>query len=102
MALPVLVLAAYAYFIVDTYWLYLDLQLQLRSPEFAALPEDVIGFGFWSWWPIIAPLFAGSLLVAVWHVRRWLAAASLIAVFVVLGVTDYLLCERLIQALLGA
>jgi hypothetical protein len=44
---------------------YLDAQLQLISPDLAGLPEDVIGFGFWMWWPFIALLFTFALTSAL-------------------------------------
>jgi hypothetical protein len=54
LALPALVLVGYGYFVVATYWPYLDWNFRLRSPALAGLPEDVIGFGFWMWWPFFA------------------------------------------------
>jgi hypothetical protein len=100
LAFPVLVLLGYGTFIVTTYWPYLDWHLRLRSAELAGLPEDVIGFGFWIWWPFAAVLLFVSLLVALWGIRRrfYVAAISL-AVFALLSVADYLLCQRLVEEL---
>ena len=61
-ALPAALLLAYGAFIVMTYWSYFNLQLQLRSPDPAGLPEDVVGFGFWMWWPFIALVFVFTLV----------------------------------------
>lgn len=64
-ALPALVLLGYGWFIRINYWPYLDAQLQFISPDLAGLPEDVIGFGFWMWWPFIALLFTFALTSAL-------------------------------------
>jgi len=100
-ALPALVLLGYGWFIRMNYWPYLDAQLQLRSPDLAGLPEDVIGFGFWMWWPFIALLFTFALTSALSAVeRRGRLAAILVSAFALLSAVDYYLCERLIEALL--
>jgi hypothetical protein len=100
-ALPVLVLLGYGWFIVITYWPYLNAQLQLRSPDLAGLPEDVIGFGFWMWWPFIALLFTLALALALAAIeRRGRVATILVSAFALLSVGDHYLCERLVEALL--
>lgn len=65
LAFPILVLLGYAVFIATTYWPYLDWSLRLRSPKLAGLPEDVIGYGFWMWWPLAGLLLLVSLVVAL-------------------------------------
>jgi hypothetical protein len=103
LALPAVVLFGYACFIVTTYWPYLDRNLRLRSPDLAGLLEDVIGFGFWMWWPLVTVLFAASLAVGLSAMhRRLYAAVLLVGVFVLLSVCDYLLCHRLVQELISA
>jgi len=100
LAFPVLVLLGYALFIVTTYWPYFDWHLRLRSPELAGLPEDVIGYGFWMWWPVAALLLFVSIIVALWGIqRRFYVAASLLSVFALLSIADYLLCQRLVHEL---
>ncbi len=97
----VLVLLGYGWFIATTYRPYLDSHLRLRSPRLAGLPEDVIGYGFWMWWPVVTVLFALSLVAALWAIRRRLhVAAFLLTVFALLSSADYLLCERLVQELI--
>jgi hypothetical protein len=101
LAFPALVLLGYCAFIVTTYWPYLDWRLRLRSPELAGLPEDVIGFGFWMWWPFAAVLLFVSLVVALWGIRRrFYVAATVLAVFALLSIADYLLCQKLVHELL--
>jgi hypothetical protein len=103
LALPALVLVGYGYFIVATYLPYLDRNFRLRSPELAGLPEDVIGFGFWMWWPFFAVFFAASVVIWLSVMQRRLRGAiPLVSVFVLLSVSDYLLCERLVQELISA
>lgn len=100
-ALPAIVLVGYGLFIVMTYSPYLNWQLQLRSPELAGLPEDVIGFGFWMWWPLVALSFAFALTSALAAIeRRGRIATILVSVFIVMSVADYYLHERLVEALL--
>ena len=100
LSFPLLVLAGYASFIVMTYWPYFDRHLRLRSPELAGLPEDVIGFGFWMWWPFAAVLVVVSVVVALLGIQRRLyLAVSLLSVFALLSIADYWLCQRLIQEL---
>jgi len=100
LAFPTLVLLGYCVFIVTTYWKYLDLHLRLRAPELAGLPEDVIGYGFWMWWPLAALLLLVSLGVALWGVqRRIYVAVSFLSVFAVLSIADYVLCQRLVHEL---
>ena len=100
-ALPTVVLLGYGWFVVTTYSPYLNWQLQLRSPDLAGLPEDVVGFGFWMWWPPIALLFAFALTSALATIeRRARLAIILVSAFAVLSVADYYLHERLVEALL--
>lgn len=100
LAFPILVLLGYGVFIVTTYWPYLDWHLRLRSSDLAGLPEDVIGYGFWMWWPFAALLLVVSLGLALWGIQRRLyVAASFLSVFAVLSIGDYLLCKRLVQEL---
>lgn len=103
LALPPLVLIGYGSFIVTTYRPYLDWNLRLRSPELAGLPEDIIGWGFWMWWPIFAVLFATSVVMALsamqWRLR---GMTVLISAFILLSASDYWLCERLIQELISS
>jgi len=99
-AFPILVLLGYSAFIVATYWPYLDWHLRLRAPELAGLPEDVIGYGFWMWWPLAALLLLVSLFVALWGVQRRICVAVLVlSVFAVLSIADYVLCQRLVHEL---
>jgi hypothetical protein len=101
LALPALVLLGYCWFVVATYGPYLDWHLRLRSPELAGLPEDVIGFGFWMWWPFVTLLFAMSLAGALSAIeRRLYVAISFVCVFSLISIADYLLCERLVQELI--
>jgi hypothetical protein len=101
LALPALVLLGYGWFIATLYRPYLDWNLRLRSPDLAGLPEDVIGWGFWIWWPVMAALFGLALAVTLWAVRRRTCVAiSFLSLFAVLSIVDYLLCERLVQELL--
>jgi hypothetical protein len=103
LALPALVLVGYGCFIAATYWPYLDWTFRLRSPELAGLPEDVIGFGFWMWWPFVTVFFAASIAMGLSVMQRRIRGAiSLVSVFVLLSVSDYLLCERLVQELISA
>jgi hypothetical protein len=89
-ALPALVLLGYGWFIRTNYWPYLDARLRLRSPDLAELPEDVIGFGFWMWWPFIALLFTFTLTSALSSVeRRGRLAAILVSAFALLSAVDY-------------
>src|SRR5687767_15427967 len=82
LALPALVLIGYGWFIRMNYWPYLDAQLRLRSPDLAGLPEDVIGFGFWMWWPCVALLFTFALTSALSAAeRRGRLAAILVSAF---------------------
>jgi hypothetical protein len=101
LALPALVLLGYGWVVVTTYWPYLDWHAQLRSPQLSGLPEDVIGYGFWMWWPFIAVLFVISLLAALSAVKRRLSvAAILLGSFAAISIADYLLCERLVRELI--
>jgi hypothetical protein len=77
LALPLLVLLGYGWFIITTYWPYLDLHAQLRSSQLAGLPENVIGYGFWMWWPFVVMLFAMSLAGALSVIERRLYVAAL-------------------------
>ena len=96
-----LVLLGYAWFIVATYRPYLNWYFRLRSPDLAGLPEDVIGYGFWMWWPVAALLFVVALGVALSAFeRRWRVALVLVALFALLSSADYLLCQRLVQELI--
>ena len=98
---PALVLLGYVCFILATYRPYLDWHLRLRSHELASLPEEVIGYGFWMWWPVVTLLFVFSLAVTLWAARgRLLVAASFLAVFALLSSADYLFCQRLVQELI--
>lgn len=100
-ALPALVLLGYSGFIVMSYWPYLNAQLELRSAELAGLPEDVVGFGFWMWWPLVALLFVFALVSAMTVIERRARIVTIfVSAFVLLSVTDYFLHERLVQALL--
>ena len=100
-AAPALVLLGYGWLIVRNYWPYLNAQLQLRSPDLAGLPEDVIGFGFWMWWPLIALLFTIALTGALAAAeRRVRAAVILVGTFTLLSGVDYYLYGRLVEALL--
>ena len=100
LALPALVLLSYGWFIITTYWPYLDWHAQLRSPELAGLPEDIIGYGFWMWWPFIAILFVASLAAALSAIERWLyIAAPFLGLFAAISIADYLLCNRLVREL---
>lgn len=100
LAFPILVLLGYCAFMVTTYWPYLDWNLRLRAPELAGLPEDVVGYGFWMWWPLAALLLLVSLIVALWRAqRRTYVAVSFLSVFAVLSIADYLLCQRLVHEL---
>src|SRR5262245_25582587 len=100
LAFPALVLLGYAWFIVTTYRPFLDWHLRLRSPDLAALPEDVIGLGFWMWWPIAALLFVMTLAGALTAVQRHTrVATAFLAVFSMVSVADYFLCERLVSEL---
>jgi hypothetical protein len=100
LAFPVLVLLGYVAFIVTTYWRYLDWHLRLRSPELVGLPEDVIGYGFWMWWPFVALLLVLSLLLALWRMeRKVFTTVFLLSVFGALSIADYLLCQRLVHEL---
>ena len=100
LAFPILVLLGYGVFIVTTYRPYLGWNLRLRSPDLAGLPEDVIGYGFWMWWPLAGLLLLVSLVVALRGIqRRMSVAASFLCVFAVLSVADYLLCQRLVHEL---
>lgn len=97
---PGLVLAGYAAFMVFTYGKFLDWNLRLRSPDLAGLPEDVIGYGFWMWWPFVALILAAAFIAALSNMRRRLSGAAVIlGAFGVLSVVDYLLCQRLVQEL---
>jgi hypothetical protein len=100
-AAPALVLFGYGCVIVMNYWPYFNAQLQLRSHDLAGLPEDVVGFGFWMCWPLIALLFALALISALAVIGHRVRAASiLVSTFTVLSVVDYYLYERLVEALL--
>jgi hypothetical protein len=103
LALPALVLFGYGWFIVSTYRPYLDWNLRLRSPDLAGLPEDVLGYGFWMWWPFVTLLFLLSFAMGLSAIqRRMYAAISFLSVFVLLSISDYLLCQRLVRELLRA
>jgi hypothetical protein len=93
--------ARYAWFIVATYRPYLDWHLRLQSPDLAGLPEDVIGYGFWMWWPValLCFVFGLGLALSALH-RRWRAALVLVVLFAVLSCADYWLCQRLVQELI--
>lgn len=101
LALPALVLAGYCWLIGATYSPYLNAHLRLRSPDLAGLPEDVIGYGFWMWWPVIALLFLISLAGALSAIERRLSVAiSFLGAFSAISVADYWLCARLVQELI--
>jgi hypothetical protein len=52
------------------------------------------------WWPFAAVLLVASVIVALWGIQRRLyAAASLLSVFALLSIADYLLCQRLVGLL---
>ncbi len=98
---PALVLLGYSWFIVATYRRYLDWHFRLQSPDLAGLPEDVIGYGFWMWWPVAALMFVFALGVTLSAVdRRWRVALLLVALFALLSSADYLLCQRLVRELI--
>ena len=104
LALPGLVLLGYGLFITRMYWPYLNGHLRLRSPELAGLPEDVIGFGFWMWWPFIALLLLLFLALALFLSgiqRRFYVGTSILGIFALLSLADYLLCQRLVQELIS-
>jgi hypothetical protein len=99
---PALVLLGYAWFIVATYRPYLSWHFRLHSPDLAGLPEDVIGYGFWMWWPVAALLFVVALGVTFSAFeRRWRVAFVLVALFALLSSADYLLCQRLVHELIS-
>lgn len=101
LALPALVLLGYGWFIIATYWPYLNWHAQLRSPQLAALPEDVIGYGFWMWWPFVAMLFAMSLAGTLSAIERRLYVTALfLCAFSAMSFADYLLCKRLVRELI--
>lgn len=101
LAFPPLVLLGYGWFVVTTYWPYLDWHAQLRSPQLGGLPEDVIGYGFWMWWPFLAMIFAISFAGALSAVERRLSVgAILLGSFATISIADYLLCKRLVRELI--
>jgi hypothetical protein len=101
LTLPALVLLSYGCFIFTTYWPYLDWHAHLRSPQLAGLPEDIIGYGFWMWWPFLAILSVISLAAALSAIKRWLyAAAPFLGLFAAMSIADYVLCKRLVQELI--
>lgn len=103
LTLPGLVLLGYGLFIARMYWPYLNGHLRLRSPALAGLPEDIIGFGFWMWWPLIALLLLLFLALALFlsgTQRRLYVGASFLGIFALLSIADYLLCQRLVQELI--
>jgi len=101
LTLPGLVLVGYGWFVVTTYLPYLNWHAQLRSPQLGGLPEDVIGYGFWMWWPFLAMLFAISLAGALSAVeRRLFVGGMLLASFAAISIADYLLCKRLVSELI--
>lgn len=66
---------------------YLDTHLRLRSPDLAGLPEDVIGFGFWMWRPLVALVFLMSLAGALSATEpRLKVAISFLGVFSVISI----------------
>lgn len=98
---PALVLLGYAWFIVTTYRPYLDWHFRLQSPDLAGLPEDVIGYGFWMWWPVAALIFVFALGMTLFAFeRRWRVALVFVGLFALLSSADYLLCQRLVQELI--
>jgi hypothetical protein len=100
LALPALVLLGYGWVVVTTYWPYLDWHAQLRSPQLGGLPEDVIGYGFWMWWPFIAVLFVICLAAALFAIKRRLSVgAILLGSFAAISIADYWLCKRLVREL---
>jgi hypothetical protein len=79
----------------------LGLHARLRSSQLAGLPEDILGYGFWMWWPFIAILFVISLAVALSAIERWLyVAAPFLGLFAAVSIADYLLCKRLVLELI--
>jgi hypothetical protein len=101
LTLPGLVLVGYGWFVVTTYLPYLNWHAQLRSPQLGDLPEDVIGYGFWMWWPFIAVLFVICLAAALSAVKRRLSVgAILLASFAATSIADYWLCKRLVRELI--
>lgn len=95
LALPWTVLAVYSVLITD-YARYLDSHLQYVKPRFPRAPEDVLGFGFWPTW--VAVLILLTLFGALAYRRatkRPVYFVSLVAVFVVASILDYLLYRTL-------
>jgi len=60
---PFLVLVAYACLIAG-YHRYLDSGLNYVRPQMPAAPEDILGFGFWIPWLIVAVWLAMACLLS--------------------------------------
>lgn len=89
---PFIVLVAYGIFVVG-YTRYLDGHLKYKRPLIPAAPEDVLGFGFWVPWLIVATWFSTACILS-YHFgsqRRSSYWALLLCAFGLLSVLDFYL-----------
>jgi hypothetical protein len=93
---PWLVLVGYAWLMFESYSDKLDLHLKYREPSVPAAPEDVLGFGFWLPWMIIATFFAFALAIAVVARKRKMYFAMFVgSIFLLLSAADLFLYRTL-------
>lgn len=89
--LPWVGLIFYGAGIYGYYSRWLDGGWRFKRPTIGFAVEDVLGFGFWPTWSIIAVLMAVILTLAYWAgLRRYLMLLIVLA-FATLSVADYFL-----------
>ena len=89
---PLVVLVAYVV-LIGSYHRYLDSSLTYIRPPIPAAPEDILGFGFWVPWLIVAVWFAIACLLSFRFAsqRRVSYWVPIFCAFSLLSVTDFYL-----------
>ena len=99
---PFLVLVAYTFLVAD-YRRNFDGNLRYIAPQFPAAPEDILGFGFWATWLVVAAWFvlACFLSYRFGMERKAWYWVPLLALFFLLSVVDFYLYGALARQVLA-
>jgi len=94
-------LVGYGLTILIHYSAVLDRHLVYKQPAVDAAVEDVIGYGFWPTWAVMACVMLA--LLALSHAlgaRQWRSKVTILAIFIILSAGDYFLYAELTSQLL--